>query len=339
MHTPPDTTPPRLLLAPLRGLTDLHFRSCFARHFPGFTLAVAPFLNPQQQTSKKISVFADLLPENNLDLPVVPQLLDNRVESFLACARQLEELGYQQVNWNLGCPAPMVTGKGRGSAMLAHPEKICQLLEAVLPQLHCQLSIKMRLGLQQRQEAFTLLPLLNQYPLSEIIIHPRLGRQLYRGVPDWEGFAECLHLSRHQLVYNGDITSLAVYQQLRSRFPAINSWMIGRGAVANPFLPAAIRQQAPDVTAARHQLLSSFHDQLYQRYQQRLAGPGHLLGKMKQLWLYLIASFPEQQRMVKKITKAGTTEQYLTAVREIFAAAAETATDHQETASFRRGRI
>jgi tRNA-dihydrouridine synthase len=310
---------PYLYLAPLRGITDVLFRNVFVRHFSGFDSAIAPFLNPQQNPSKKTKMLADIFPEDNRRLAVIPQLLNNDATEFLDMAKRLEDLGYTSLNWNLGCPAPMVANKGRGSGLLPHPEDIIELLDEVIPRLNATLSIKMRLGFHQKRESLTLLPRLNDYPLDEIIIHPRLGKQLYKGKTDPGGFAECLALTRHRLVYNGDITSVSIYADLAGRFPTVSRWMIGRGVLANPFLAEELKGHIESDAATRVQRIRAFHDDLMEGYRQKLSGPGHLLGKMKQLWLYLHLSFPGKDKFLKKIKKSNTEQQLLEAVDQMFA--------------------
>jgi len=313
----------RLILAPLRGITDWPFRAAIARHFPGFGEAVAPFINPQKPGGKKLAPLADLLPEHNRLLPVTPQLLDNHAESFLAMAKRLEDLGYDRLNWNLGCPAPMVTHKGRGAAMLAKPDEIFRLLDEVLPRLTCRLSLKTRLGMHSAQEILALLPRLNAYPLDELIIHPRLGAQMFNGQPDLDGFAAALAASVHPVVYNGDITSLGDFRRLAARFPQVSGWMIGRGAVARPALAGEIvaGKSAMATSAEQPTLpmrLAAFHDQLFTAYAAKLAGPGHLLGKMKQFWLYFIASFPGREKLIKTIVRTHSLSRYQEVTRTVF---------------------
>jgi len=317
----------RLILAPLRGVTGWPFRDAIARHFPGFHEAVAPFLNPQKEGGKKLAPLADLLPEHNRSLPVVPQLLDNHPESFLAMAKRLEDLGYRRLNWNLGCPAPMVAHKGRGAAMLAKPDQICALLDFVLPRLSCRLSLKTRLGMRSDQDILTLIPRLNGYPLEELIIHPRLGIQLFAGQVNLDGFAAALTASAHPVIYNGDINSLEDFQRLRRRFPQVSGWMIGRGAVAYPALAEAILSNESPIKAPAQPpellpRLAAFHDELFAAYAETLSGPGHLLGKMKQFWLYFIASFPGQEKLLKPIVRAHGLARYQEAVQAVFAGAA-----------------
>lgn len=307
-HAPADR--PFLTLAPLQGVTEVLFRNHFARHFPGFDAAMAPFVKPQGQARFPDRLLRDIEPEANTGLPLTPQLLHNDAANFLAMADRIADLGYREINWNLGCPAPMIVRKKRGSGLLPHPGMIVAFLEAVLPRLRVDLSIKTRLGLNDRSELLTLLPLLDAYPLTEIIIHARLGKQLYAGRPDLEGFTACLPLTRHRLAYNGDITDVAGFIALSRRFPQIGRWMIGRGALADPFLPGAIKGEAMPGQSERIRRIRIFHDELYAAYSERFAGPSHLLGRMKQLWAYLISSFPGQEKLLKKINKAMTEEQY-----------------------------
>jgi tRNA-dihydrouridine synthase B len=311
--------PPYLYLAPIRGLTDALFRTTLHHHFRGFDAAVAPFINPQRKSLYDDRSLRDVLPENNPGLTVVPQLLHTDPEDFLALVDRLADLGYRLVNWNLGCPAPMVARKKRGSGLLPYPEEILALLRAVLPHPRVELSLKTRLGYHEPGELSALLPELDHFPLREIIIHPRLGRQLYRGSADSDAFADCLTLTRHRLCYNGDIIDAAGYHRLTTRFATVDSWMVGRGALANPFLAEEIKGIASGTAAERRDRLRHFHDDLIGRYQSRLSGPSHLFGRVKQLWAYLIASFPGQERYLKRILKSHRLPDYLETVSELFA--------------------
>ena len=306
---------PRLVLAPIRGITDCSFRSLFHRHFPGFDSALAPFINPQRHASFTPKQLKDVLPHDNRELPVIPQLLHTNPEDFLFLASRLQELGYKEVNWNLGCPAPMVTKKHRGSGLLPFPEQILAFLDHVMPKLPMNLSIKTRLGYAEKEELFSLLPRLDKYPLTEIIIHGRLGSQLYRGTTDRDAFGYCLECSQHSIVYNGDITSKEIFQELQQQFPKVNKWMIGRGALANPFLAGEIKG---NTVAQQLEQLQGFHNELYSCYGKLLDGPAHLLGRMKQLWIYLSAFFPPQHKTWKAIKKCKTEEKYQQVIKSLF---------------------
>ncbi len=310
--------PLRLYLAPIRGITDWVFRTCFAQFFQGLDLSVAPFIATVQANRFTIKLLKDLLPENNQKMPVVPQLLGKSAEDFIRLARALYDLGYDCVNWNLGCPAPMVARKGRGSGLLLYPEKIEAFLESVVPAIPNRLSIKTRLGRTQPAEIQTLMTIFNRFPLKELIVHPRTGSQIYTGQPDLEMFAWCCENSQNPLVYNGDIVDTHSFQELFKRFPEIHGWMIGRGVVADPFLPAEIKAQPPVPPTEKVAIILKFHDALYESYSSLFAGPAHLTDRMKAVWQYLHRSFEGGEKFVKRIRKCRHTETYQQTVQDFF---------------------
>ena len=309
---------PFIYLAPLRGLTDALFREVLFSHFQGFDAAVTPFINPQGASSYDDKMLRDVLPENNKGVEIVPQLLNTKPEHFLILAKRLISLVYTHINWNLGCPAPMIAKKKRGSGLLPYPDEIITLLEYVIPKLEVGLSIKTRLGYFDQTEIEHLLPRLNDFPLEEIIIHTRLGKQLYKGATRPDGFKRCLELSQHTLSYNGDVNSYEIYNSLHNTFPQTHRWMLGRGALGNPLIAEEIKGINTDSVETKKFRLKQFHDELLSRYEHRLSGPSHILGRMKQLWAQMITSFPGQEKLLKKILKTRTLEKYQEVVDQVF---------------------
>ena len=311
----------RLYMAPLKGFTDHLFRTAFAEHFVGFDLAVAPFIASKRDRRIKKKYVKDVLPENNLRLPVVPQILSKTAADFIVLANYLFDLGYDTVNWNLGCPYPMVAKKQRGAGMLPHTERIQAFLDAVVPRLHGSLSIKVRLGWADNSDIFRLLPAVDAYPLAEIIVHPRTGLQRYEGPIDLDAFEACLAATRHRVVYNGDIRTAADFDSLSQRFRGVPAWMIGRGCLADPFLPGRIKTGA-DAISDPIGRLQRFHDDLLAAYIRVLDGPSHVLNKMKGLWRYFSIPFENNPKAMKAIKKAHGPAQYRTRVNAFFETAA-----------------
>lgn len=301
----------------MRGLTTFTFRNVFCDFFKGFDLAVSPFIPSVNARRIKNSFLKDVLPENNPTMPVIPQILSKSPEDFIFLAKRLYDLGHETINWNLGCPFPMVAKKGRGSGMLPHPEIIDSFLETVIPAIPNKLSVKTRLGRNNPDEIFDLLPVFNRYPLTELIVHPRTGIQMYEGFTDLNTFEKCLSLSENTIVYNGDIVDINTYQKLCSRFKSVNCWMIGRGALMNPFLPDIIKS-GKDEFNDKISIFSNFHDSLFNAYGEILNGPSHLLERMKSFWGYFEFSFINSRKIVKKIRKNRDIEQYKTLVANFF---------------------
>lgn len=305
----------KIYLAPLRGVTDSIFRNVFEKHFGKFDYLLTPFIPTVKGTVVNPSHIRDVLPEKNDCARVIPQIIGNDPAQFIILANTFHDLGYHSVNWNLGCPAPQIVRKKRGSGLLPLFDTIKSFLDSVLPALRCPLSLKVRLGYETEQDLLKLMPLFNGYPLHEITIHARTGVQMYDGVVNLEGFGKCGSLSRHRIIYNGDIVSLPFFNTLTQRFPSVNGWMIGRGAIADPFLLEAVRCGTCKRDITRLQV---FHNEIYLLNSRVLHGPAHLLGKMKELWSYLAHSFPEKPKLLKNILKATKVEQYERLMDQLF---------------------
>jgi len=307
----------KLYLAPLRGITDYIYRNTFARHFEGFDAAVTPFIPTLKTIRAKPSHLKDVLPENNSAMPIVPQIIGNNHENFIPLAAQLSDLGYETVNWNLGCPFPMVAKKQRGSGLLPYPAKIEKFLEKTVPTMPNRLSIKIRLGRKTSAELDRLIPIFNRFPLQEIIVHPRTGIQMYDGKPDLDAFEKCLSMTHHRVVYNGDITDLKSFTELSTRFKTTDAWMIGRGAIVNPFLPAIIKN-GKDNFSNQVETFKKFYEELFEAYQQVFSGPGHLLERMKGFWTYFSQAFKDGRKIRKKIHRTLKLPSYLEIVERFF---------------------
>lgn len=307
-----------ICLAPMRGLTDAAFRNAYARFFTGVDLAVSPFLSTVRGTKIKATHLEDVQPRNNAAMPLVPQVIGNDPGQFLLLSRALFDLGYDRINWNLGCPFPRVAKKRRGAGLLPFPDQVAAFLDAVMARIPPgALTLKMRLGYLHGDEIFSLLPRLDAYALGGIVIHPRTGRQMYQGKPDLERFRQCLEMTRHPVTYNGDINSDAAFDALQARLPGVTRWMIGRGILGDPFLPARIKGLRAD-GAASVETLHRFHDALFAAYAERLSGPAHLVARMKGFWLYFSRAFSQGTDILKLIRKVRDDKQYKTLVNRFF---------------------
>ena len=298
-----------LILAPMQGLTELLFRRVFHRCYPGaLDYAVSPFLSLThgnlRDAGKKIT---DVLPELNVDsIPVVPQLLGHEVTEFVDLSNRLYDLGYTEINWNMGCPMRRVAGKHRGSGILQYPDEVSSILDYVVPKLKPQLSVKIRLGYRSQDEIDRIVPILNSYPLKDITIHPRIGKQVYSGHPDLDKLAEVLPSIRHKVIYNGDICSVYDYKKIRTLFPQIVDVMIGRGVLYNPLLPMQIRQQCPedfDTASDGRPLMpaNEFIIALMEEINGLDVGPQAKIRKMKEYWCLLSKALSGSEESKRKV--------------------------------------
>ncbi len=305
---------PLLHLAPVKGVTDRTFRTVFVRHFGGLDSVLAPFVRITDSESK----IKSLAPDSNPGIRTVPQILTKSPSEFIALSKKFEEYGCDEVNWNLGCPFPMAVKKGEGAAMLRHPDDVNAFLDRVFPAVSLTVSVKMRTGMESHDEILKLIPVLNSYPVKDIIIHPRTGIQMYDGEVNTDAFSSALKLSSHPVIYNGDIKTADDYQRLSGMFPGVKGWMIGRGILSDPFLAMEIKNGRSDENITKLVRLKQFVDYLFDAYQEDLHSQAHVLDKLKGVWFYLSEFFPDSRKIDKRIKKAQSLNHYRDEVTRIF---------------------
>ncbi len=318
--------------APLEGITGYTFRNVHHHYYEGMDKYFSPFLSPNQHHAINPKEKRDILPEHNSGISLVPQILTNKAELLLAAAKELKQIyGYEEVNLNLGCPSKTVVSKGKGAGFLEDIEKLERFLEEVFTAISVskqdfpQISIKTRIGIDDAEEFTELLRIYNQYPLSELIIHPRVQKDFYKNTPNLEVFAQAVEHSKHSLCYNGDICTLEDFLRIKETFPMVEKIMIGRGLLANPTLVREL--QAYEQCMERGETwngytidfhrLKQYHDKLFEKYIEQMSGDTNVLFKMKELWVYLGRMFPEEEHQVKKIKKANKLAEYKRLTEEL----------------------
>lgn len=306
----------KYLFAPLEGITGHLFRSAHARQFPGVDAYYAPFVTPRSKKSLTTRESSDFHPDNNKGLTLIPQILTNSTEGFLETAQAMADLGYEMVNLNLGCPSGTVFSKGRGSGFLAFQPELDRFLEEVCAKSPLKLSVKTRVGIDYEEEWEELLPLFNRHPIEELIVHPRLRSDFYKGKPRMNLFRDAVRQSVHPVVYNGDLFTVGDIAAFSAEFPEIQTLMLGRGLITNPALVRECRGGA----ALTKEELKRFHDTIYQQYRDTMPGGRAHLFKMKELWTYWGTLFPTGEKQLKQIRKAQHLGEYESAVASLFSA-------------------
>ena len=302
-----------LYFAPLEGIGGYIYRNAQADYFEKADKYFSPFLAPNQNRSISPKEYKDIAPEHNEGIYLVPQIMANNAEVFLKAVQELEQLGYKEINLNLGCPSRTVVTKYRGAGFLAKPDALEQFLEEVYSKLNIRLSLKTRLGMEDEEEFEHLLDIYNKFPVSELIIHPRVQTDYYKNTPRMESFLNALEKSKNPVVYNGDIFNKEKYQQVMKQMD-VSGVMLGRGVLANPALFGEIR----GTEKLSKERLWEFHERLLADYTQEMSGERNVLFKMKELWFYLEWSFTNTEKYEKKIRKAQHLSDYRLVVKQLF---------------------
>ncbi len=313
-----------IYFAPLEGITTYPYRNLHHKYFGGVEKYFTPFLAPGPEQGMSVKEMRDVLPENNAGVPVVPQILTNRAGDFLFASKKLSEMGYREINLNLGCPSGTVTAKKKGSGFLLYPDDLDRFFDEVFSDAAVRngeflVSVKTRIGKNEVEEWPELMQVYNRYPIHELTVHPRIQKEFYKGTPHFDVFTDILKESRNPVVYNGDLFTVEKVKEFREKFPTVGTVMIGRGLIRNPALAEMILQEETELEADILPRIREFHDALFEHYRETMSGDRNLLFRMKDLWSYMLAEVPDSEKLAKKIRKSQHVPEYLAAVEEVFA--------------------
>lgn len=316
-----------LSLAPFQGITDVVYRNVFKKHFRGIDKYYTPFFTGIQKDNSKSLRGEEISPEFNDVNTIVPQILSNTAEEIVRFANQCKSMGYPEFNLNMGCPFPRVANKTRGCGLMADPDRTIKMLNEVFEHIDgIKFSIKCRLGYYSDEEIYAFVDTFNTLNFSEIIIHPRIGKQMYTGEASLEKFNALVPLINKPLVYNGDIFTTDRYNSILSSFSSFSSLssfsilsfdiMLGRGLLTDPFLAEEIKNI--DNQQDKKQRLHNFVVDLYVARLHHAGGSPKIIGSMKELWKYMMNIFDDPQNVWRKVKKVNHLDEYEDSVEKIF---------------------
>lgn len=302
-----------LSLAPMEGITDHVFRRVHAACFGRLDRYYTPFVSPPRVGSGFGKRYhGELDPASNKGLDVVPQLLTKNADEFVWAAGLLAEMGYREVNLNLGCPSGCVVAKGKGSGFLRRPDELEAFLRDVCNRSPLPVSVKTRLGLRDDGEYQRLLELYCRLPLAELIVHPRVQTDRYGGSPRRKAYGETLRRAPFPVAYNGDIFGLDDLKTLLAAYPETRHVMMGRGLLMNPALARMARGGEP---ASRSEL-RRFHDELFGAYESMMGG--YVVPRMKEWWSYAKHAFADPSAVSRALREVKAVDEYVAAAERVF---------------------
>lgn len=303
-----------LYFAPLEGITGYVYRNAFHKIFKSnIDKYFSPFISPgvnQPLTPKELR---DIHPDNNKGIKLIPQILANNPDDFLLASTYIRDLGYNEINLNLGCPSGTVVAKGKGSGLLADTDKLLRMLDKIYEKTDMEVSVKTRIGKDDPDEFPELLEIFNRFPIKELIIHPRIRTDFYKNTPNMEMFELAYKESKNPVCYNGDVVDIDGFNSIAEKYPDMTAVMIGRGFLRNPLLANELINENVDM-----KLIKKFHDELLAGYEEVMSGDKPVLFKMKEIWCYMMDLYKDSEKIAKKIRKAEKLSVYKEVVGELF---------------------
>ena len=308
----------KIYFAPLEGITTYIFRNAYSSIYGGIEKFFTPFISPSEKAPVSQRERKDVDPENNNGINIVPQILACRSDCFIEASKELHEMGYNEVNLNLGCPSGTVCAKGKGAGFLAEPIALQKFLDDIYNYAAAEdmkISIKTRIGYNEPDEFYALLDIFNSFPVSELIVHPRIRSDYYKGETRKEYFSYALKCSKCPLVYNGDIFDVKDHDELTGRFRTVlDPVMLGRGLISDPSLADKLNGLAMQTDYAKFRKL---HDTVYEGYRKVMSPDINVLYKMRELWSYWQDLFDGCDRDFKRLQKAKKYAEYEEAASRI----------------------
>ena len=298
----------RYYYAPLEGITDATFRRLHHKYFPGVDRYFMPFISPTIHRCLTNREARELPRADSVPFAAVPQLLGKNVEDMLWAIEVCRDLGYDEVNINLGCPSGTVVSKGKGSGMLSDPEALDRFLDAIYANADLPVSLKTRLGVNDSADWERILSVYRQYPVKELTVHPRIRKAFYKGPCDLDAFAMAAEGSPFPLCYNGSVNSLADARRISERFPTVDAIMIGRGLVADPGMLCG---------GTDRETLKAFLSELSDTYCVVFESKRNAVYRIKDNWHYLISRFEGSDKLWKELRKCTDYDRFMAIANEI----------------------
>ena len=304
----------KIEFAPLQGYTDAIYRTIHNKVFGGINSYYSPFIRLEKGEVRQKDI-KDILPENNENINLVPQIIVNSNEEFLKLTESVCNLDYKRIDINMGCPFPLQTKKGRGAAILQNTKHLEDIVESINSINDIDFSIKMRLGMDSAEDAKGALEIINKAKLHHITIHPRIAKQQYKGEIDYQTFDYIYQNCLHPIIYNGDILSQEDIYNIINIYPKIDGIMIGRGLLSKPYLAMELNKTIRLSVSERLSMIMKLHDAIYDHYSSVMQGEHQLLLKMKTFWEYLDEEIGKKP--YKAIKKSVNIKKYELAIRLI----------------------
>lgn len=226
--------PSNIFCAPLAGCSDFPFRRMLAKYKPGLIFCEMVKMDALVRQNPKTFRFLDFEPSMH---PIGAQLCGSKPELAGECARIIQDLGFDSLDLNCGCPVDKVTKDGSGSGMLKTPQLIGDILAKMVSAVKIPVTIKIRAGWDHSQiNAVEITKIAESAGAKAICIHGRTRAQAYKGPANWDWIRECKQAAQTiKVIGNGDVFSASDAERL-FLYTGCDAILVARGTMGHPWI-------------------------------------------------------------------------------------------------------
>ena len=225
----------QIVLAPMAGISNTSYRKIIKEMGAG--LIYAEMVSDKAITFGNVKTM-NLLKMDNMERPIAQQIFGTDVDSFVKAAKIIEEeMKPDIIDINMGCPVPKVAVKAQaGSALLKNPEKIYEIVKAVVEAVSVPVTVKIRAGWDSTSiNCIEVAKIIEKAGASAIALHARTRAQGYSGKANWSLIKAVKEAVKIPVIGNGDVTSCYLAKKMLDE-TGCDAVMIGRGVLGNPWL-------------------------------------------------------------------------------------------------------
>ena len=225
----------QIVLAPMAGISNTSYRKIIKEMGAG--LIYAEMVSDKAITFGNVKTM-NLLKMDNMERPIAQQIFGTDIDSFVKAAKIIEEeMKPDIIDINMGCPVPKVAVKAQaGSALLKNPEKIYEIVKAVVEAVSVPVTVKIRAGWDSTSiNCIEVAKIIEKAGASAITLHARTRAQGYSGKADWSLIKAVKESVNIPVIGNGDVTSCYLAKKMLDE-TGCDAVMIGRGVLGNPWL-------------------------------------------------------------------------------------------------------